>query len=341
MKKIYIKTTEQCNLSCKHCYIGNNRFKAGFFNEVATIDFLKKYEQFFYGEEFFVTFHGGEPFLAPLETIKKICETFETWHFTATSNLINLNENIISFIKQYFRDENDRPFIKTSWDWKIRFSRGQELIWIQNIKALLENKIVVKVNICLTEPLIRECDPKWLVKHLKEIGIKEIHFERLSYNTTENKNLIPDYDDQDNWLKNFYILNSKEVVPLDVDNFEELRYAVNGCHIDCRKRECMSNTITINADGTIGACPNTSIKDWYMDIYDEPGKEIRNRKHESLITKENNRNIGCYYCDLFKICNGDCCQLSWINNKCPAPKKLIRKIIDDLEEEKSNIVSVQ
>ena len=341
MKKIYIKTTEQCNLNCDHCYIGDNRDKIGYFDEDQTITFLKKYYNLFHEEKFFITFHGGEPFLSPLNKMKKICIALPYGYFTATSNLMILNDNIIRFIEIYFKDENGRPFIKTSWDYRIRFTDEQEKIWRKHVIKLLEYGIVVKVNICLSKLLIENCSPEWLINYFKDIGINEIHFERLSYNTTQDKTLIPDYDKQDEWLNNFYTINLNEIYPLKIDNFSELKYAINGCFIDCRKRECMFNTITINADGTIGACPNTSIKDWYMTIYDDPQKMIRNDKHKTLIAGEHKRDQRCYYCELFKYCNGDCCQLAWVDDKCPAPKKLIRTILNGLEKNKRNIISLQ
>jgi hypothetical protein len=43
-------------------------------------------------------------------------------------------------------------------------------------------------------------------------------------------------------------------------------------------------------------------------------------------------------CDLYEICNGDCHQLSWQDYTCATPKKLIRRIKDDLEREKETIV---
>jgi hypothetical protein len=38
------------------------------------------------------------------------------------------------------------------------------------------------------------------------------------------------------------------------------------------------------------------------------------------------RNPGCYGCDVFDICNGDCHQLAWDGDVCPAPKTLMQKL---------------
>ena len=334
MKKIYIKTTEACNLKCKHCYIGDNRQKTAFFNEDQTISWLLKYKKI-HNEDLYISFHGGEPFLAPLNKLEKVCKTLTDCKFDATSNLLLVNEDIIKFIKQYFKDDNGAPFIKTSWDWKIRFNLNQERLWINNVKQLLNNGINVKVNICLTKLLIKDWKPLDLINYIYNLGIKEIHFERLSYNTTEDKSLIPNYDDQDKWILDFYLVNNK----LIVDNFLELQYAADGIFIDCRKRQCMNNVVTINADGTIGGCPNTSIKDWYTTIYKEPDISLCS-KHCELIDKEKKRMPQCYYCDLYQICNGDCCQLTWIDGKCPAFKRLMRKIKNDVDMERQKKISL-
>lgn len=327
--KIYIKTTESCNLRCKHCYIGNNRNKCDCFNEDKTIKYLENYIKCFNmkKDSLQISFHGGEPFLCDLDKMQKVCDAFPEAEFDATSNLLLLNNNIIDFIKKNFKF-NNKPFIKTSWDYDIRFrSKDEEELWENNVLTLIQNGISVKINICLTKQLINKISPQQLVDYLSKLKPHSIHFERLTSNTTEDKSLIPSYEDIDNWLCNLYKLNSNIVV----DNFEELKLAINGIHIDCRKRECMSNTLTINADGTIGGCPNTSISNSFTNINDDP-KESINHKLCNLISKENIRHTECYYCEFYKICNGDCHQLDWQGEICPAPKRLIKAIKNDMEK---------
>jgi len=330
MKKIYIKTTEACNLKCEHCYIGDNRKKTEFFDVDTTINWLKKYiDKYNLDEkEILFSFHGGEPFLCPTNIMQKLCNAFLTAQFDATTNLVyTLTPEHISFITNNFIFE-DRPFIKTSWDYVIRFKNSfEEDLWHKNIKILQKNDVRIKVTICLTSLLIKEIEPWEIFGFLAENNIKDVNFERLTLNTTQNMTLVPNYKDQDQWLLDFYRFNQGR---LNVDNFIDIEHACRREFIGCRKRQCMKDVITINADGTIGGCPNSSIKKYYGSIYEEPISE--NVKHCILIRNEEIRNPKCYYCDLYEICNGDCHQLSWREQECPAPKRLIREIKRDLEK---------
>lgn len=341
MKKIYIKTTEKCQLQCKHCYIGDNRNQEGFFNEDNTISWLKSYIEHFNldEKEILFSFHGGEPFLCELNKMQKVIDAFPNATFDATSNLIFfLIDSRLYFIKNNFIDKygTGKSFIKTSWDHKIRFNTKQERhLWEQNILILLDEEVDIRVIICLTSLLIDEVKPEELLKYLLKHNIKDINFERLTMNTTADKSLVPKYDKQDEWLLEFYEL-SKDV--LTVDMFEELKHACNHVFINCRKRRCMSEVITINANGTIGGCPNSAITKYYTTINNHASDINNNSKLNTLIKNENTFDIGCLMCDLYKICNGDCHQLSWQGDVCATPKKLLRRIRDDMEREKKIII---
>ena len=334
MKKIYIKTTEACNLHCKHCYIGDNRRKKDFFDEIKTINWLKG--RIGEGKDCLISFHGGEPFLCDLNKMAKLCDSFPAAEFDATSNLCFSSDEyinkLISFIKKYFiRNSTDRPFVKTSWDHKIRFAtESEEETWKKNIKKLLSEGIDVKVITCLTKDFITNITPEAYRTYMMDLGIKELDFERLTANSTPDKTLLPDYEAVDQWLLSFYECNTD----FEVGMFANMSAAACGTFVDCRARKCMQNTITINADGTIGGCPNSSIHEWFYNI---DGKS-NHQMHKQLIQKECVRNPQCYTCDLFMVCNGDCHQLSWQGNTCPEPKRLLRRIINDVERGKTTLV---
>ena len=329
MEKIYIKTTESCNLQCKHCYIGDYRKETRFFDENKTISWLFSYfnTHSINEEDILFSFHGGEPFLCDLSKMEKVTKAFPKAQFDATSNLMILTPNHIDFIKKYFVNKaTGRPFIKTSWDYAIRFSdENQKLIWENNVKQLLANDIDVKVITCLTTELLENVSPKSYCQYMKRLGITYVDFERLTDNTTENKSLIPSYKTIDTWLTDVY-----KIKLLNVGMFTNMAQAISGNHIACRKRQCMSNVLTINADGTVGGCPNTAKQNYFYTIEGEEIIEQRN----SLIVKESIRHTECYTCDLYGYCNGSCHQLSWQGTVCPEPKQLWRHIIYDMDMEK-------
>ena len=313
----------------------------GFFDENKTIEWLNKYIYTYSINErdILFSFHGGEPFLCDLKKMQTVIDVFPEASYDATSNLcFPLTEDKLGFIKRNFVDKygNGKSYIKTSWDYKIRFKDYRDLLlWETNVKTLLAEGVEVRVIICLTSKLIVNINPAHLLEYLLGLGLTDIHFERLTANTTSDKTLIPNYNLQDEWLLKFYEASKGK---LTVDMFEELKYACKGIFINCRKRSCMNDVITINANGTIGGCPNSAIGNYYTDITEEPIGICKNHKRMDLINTERTRAMGCYMCDLYKICNGDCHQLTWENGVCATPKKLIRRMKDELEREKDSII---
>ena len=326
MKKIYIKTTEACQLKCRHCYIGDNRAKKAFFDEKKVIAWIKSNVK---DEELQITFHGGEPFLCPLSKMQAICDAFPYAYIDATTNLIyepGKMKDIIGFIKKSFRSRKSKtPFIKTSWDYRIRFSDEQETLFWNNIGMIQSAGIDILVITCLTEPLIKGITAETFYQYMKSHHVHSINFERLTENTTADKSLIPKYEDIDNWLLRLYQTWKSDEEKIYIDFFENIRAAVHGDYVDCRKRCCMQEVRTINADGTIGGCPNTAVKNFFADTEGHYNKEL----HFKLIQKECRPHMECLACELYKVCHGDCHQLSWQENVCPEPKKLVKEIIHD------------
>lgn len=318
MKKIYIKTTESCNLCCDHCYIGEARKNKKFFDENVTIAWLKDYINIngLKNSDLYISFHGGEPLLCPLEKMEKVCKAFCGAQIDATTNLTyKLTDNIIKFMKTYFVS-NGQFFIKTSWDKDIRFkTKEQELLWWENIRKLKSEGAYIKVNICLTSKLLK-LEPKDFLAYFSGPEIDELHFERLTFDEIHDISLIPDYKKIDRWLLNLYKLNPT----IEIDNFTDIKRALNKEFVGCRKRTCMKDVLTINADGTVGACPNSSLAKPFTSIYEKA--QTKYAKQLELIKNEEIRKLSCYACEYFSVCNGDCCQLRFFHGDCPFPKKL-------------------
>lgn len=327
-KQIYIKTTESCNICCKHCYIGDARKNKHFFDEKQTVIFLKKYieEEKIPEEKILFSFHGGEPLICPIEKIQYVCEAFPLATFNTTTNLVyNLSDNLINLFKTKFIDKNiGQPFIKTSWDYKIRFlTDGMLDLWESNVKTLLSRGIYVQVIICLTSYLINEVSPLELLEYFKNLGIQSINFERLTPNTTNDKILIPDYKKQNDWLYELCQLNDENKY-VTIGMFEYIKSAINGTLIGCSKRRCMQDVLTINANGTIGGCPNTANCHCFGNIYSDIKELNTSPCRLCLIQKEQIKDSRCFLCEMFNFCNGDCHQLEWQGDICPAPKSVMK-----------------
>jgi len=335
LEQIYIKTTESCQLHCWHCYINDFRQQKSFFDLDKTIQWCQEYIRIFNKrpEDILFTFHGGEPFLDDLHKLQLFINAFPESNFIATTNLcFPLTKEFVNFIKVNFIDPTtNRPYIKTSWDHKIRFSNPKQLdLWEKNVRCLMDEGIDVHVTICLTSLLIKEINPRWLFEYFDNLGgVKSLGLERLTHNTTEQKDLIPDYEKLDRFLYKMFLLNGSKYPNFKIEMFENIKLAISGNFIGCRKRQCMSSVLTINADGSIGGCPNSSLLNSYTNINESPIQILKNRCRECLIKKEQIRNEKCYLCSLFKYCNGDCHQLSWQNNICPAPRRILKHLAEN------------
>lgn len=321
--KVYLKLTENCNLNCKHCYVNKNATDK--LDVQQAIHFLKKYttSHFIDEENIEISFHGGEVLLAPLDDIIEVCKAFPTSRKNATSNLtIPLTSKHLDVIKTYFFDETNTPFIKTSYDYDIRFNTEEQFsIWKNNLYLLKDANIKVHLIICLTTKLFEHYTPKSLLQFIESLPVDSVTLERLTYNTTKDKSLIPSFKEIDTFLCEIYDLPRK----VTIYNFEEMEKACNGVHIDCRNRNCMRTVLTINANGTIGGCPNTSQTNTFGDIYNG----IDHDKRQLLIAREQVRKQSCYMCKLFSVCNGDCHQLGTRQDTCVAPRKLFEKMLNN------------
>ena len=326
-QQIYIKTTESCQIHCKHCYIGDARLRKHFFNEIQTAKWIHKWIEYnnFNEQDLLFSFHGGEPMICPTNKLKYICEQFPLATFNTTTNLVyKITDGMKDLFLNHFIDKTiNKPFIKTSWDYNIRFSNNEEELWKSNIKLLKSYGCYIQVIVCLTSLLINEVSPIDFVNIFNDLNVDVVSFERLTPNTTEDKYLIPNYKKQDEWIYNLYKLkgnNFQLAIVTDIIN------AINGNFLGCRARKCMSNVITINADGTLGGCPNTALSKSFGTIYDEPLDILNNPCRLCSIANESKRDSRCYICELFNICNGDCHQLEWQGDYCPSPKMLMKEL---------------
>jgi len=75
-RMIYVKTTETCQLNCKHCFTNGINGAKIYFNPHKTADWVKRLHTEAYkpNDTMHFEFHGGEPFLAPISHMRKFYE---------------------------------------------------------------------------------------------------------------------------------------------------------------------------------------------------------------------------------------------------------------------------
>lgn len=320
-KTVYIKLTNACNLSCKHCYnsITNNSLYMSDEILEKVILYIKQLKTRY---KLQIALHGGEPLLFDINKINYLINSIGSdVDWSITTNLIyDITDKHIQLFKKMEHYEN-KPTILTSWDYKIRFnSNKQEQLWENNVQILHSNNINVQPIVCLSKFLINDLEPNYIYKKFEKLNIKVFNFERITYtgNATQN-DVCPLNKDIDLWLYNAFIDEYYQNNIIRVKLFDNLIKSLSYVFIGCRARKCTSNVITINPDGTICNCPNMSDKP-YSNINGEIDNDILTKQ----ILDENTLNPTCLVCKYYKFCNGDCFQLKFDKSGCPGLKSIYK-----------------
>ncbi len=330
---LYLKTTETCNLNCKHCFTNGTSGPKIYWNKTAVIDWLNKFSKHASKDDtVHCEFHGGEPFLVGTSEMRDV------WFYTkdklpnvswgATSNLVfKMYEQHFSLVKDVFQNR-----IGTSWDPKIRFANHKQYeLWRSNVKELLRRGVTVKLNISVTQDTI-DIEPIVLLRWIRRLGVQEVSFERLTGNGSANKHpeIFPKNKDQDAWFLKMHQQSEKynargwfenEFLETIYSKFET-GFTKGGTFC----RDCEEKIFTLNADGTIAGCPNSAPEAQFGHINMDISELINNPVRIQNITCERSRNPLCYNCEVFQHCGGDCHQLSWNDDICGAPKSLMKQL---------------
>lgn len=332
-RTVYIKTTESCNLNCKHCFTRGNRPARKFLDVEKTIDWIRRYTKAIDpNDHVHFEFHGGEPFLAPLETLKAITKAIredgpKNQSIGATTNLVyKLKQDLLNFIV------DDLDSIATSWDKGIRFENpGQEFLWFSNMQKIRERGKEVTLNVSLSRAVL-EMKTTDLLLLLKGTGCYKVLFDRITVdgNAKEHLDMFPNNAEINQWYLRLHeaseLLGARKWfynAALE-DVYAKFEQGNSSCGTFCR--DCEERLLTINANGTIGGCPNTAWAEPYGKISMEIEDLFKSSKRIDVIVKEKTRNEACFTCPVFNYCGSDCHQLAWEGDVCASPKQLMMKM---------------
>ncbi len=328
----YIKTTETCNLNCDHCFTNGKNGRKIYFHPESIADWCNRVKQYQPNATAHFEYHGGEPFLAPIEDMWKFYNlTQEHWpdaSYGITTNLVHkLTPAKLEFIEKVL---NNR--IGTSWDPNIRFENQKQIdLFENNIKLLLDRGCTIKLFVSLTRDCVN-IEPIKLLEYVKGLGVQEMDIERVTSNGLATKNLtvFPSNIEMQQWFLKMH----EQIIEHDArhwfhNGFMENVYAkfekgFTKAGTFCR--DCEQKLFTINADGTIAGCPNSAPTDAWGHVMDDVAKSLNAPKRCGIIAEELSRDPRCYDCPVYKYCGGDCHQLAWEGDICPAPKLLMKKL---------------
>jgi radical SAM protein with 4Fe4S-binding SPASM domain len=328
-RMIYVKTTETCQLNCKHCFTNGINGAKIYFNPHKTADWVKRLHSEAYKENdtMHFEFHGGEPFLAPVSHMKIFYEeTKDLWpnaSFGITSNLtFKLKDEHWDFIKGPLGNR-----MGTSWDPKIRFeNEKQEKLWENNVRELIKQGVIIKLFISVTKDTIN-IEPIELLKWVKDLGVQEMALERLTGNGNAllHPEIFPTNLEQDAWFLKMH----EQIVEHDARHWfdnEFMETIYNKFESGFLKggtfcRDCEEKLYTINADGSLSGCPNAAPEEQFGHINDDIKSLINSPRRIKNIACERSRDPRCYECPVFMYCGGDCHQLAWQGDICGASKE--------------------
>lgn len=332
-RTVYIKTTEACQLNCKHCFTGGNQNARTFLDVDRTIDWIKRFNNGLHPQdEVHFELHGGEPFLAPIHMLYRITEAIRQYgpkrqSIGATTNLTyKLTPELLWFI------QTELDSIGTSWDKGIRFENPkQEELWASNLKKLVSVKKDVVLNVSVSRAVV-EMDQEELVKFLRDTGCYKVQFDRITQNGNANNHLdlFPSNAEINQWYLRMHEATEKL-------NAREWFYnsALEDVYVKFEKgnscsgtfcRDCEETILTLNADGTIGGCPNSAPEEYFGNIDMLMHQLHTAPKRIDLMTKEKVRNDHCFTCPVFSYCGSDCHRLEWEGDVCASPRQLMLKL---------------
>lgn len=343
----YLKTTETCQLNCKHCFTNGTDGQKIFFNVNDTLDFFSRLAEVNPNVSGNISFHGGEPMLAPIENMDVVATEIKKmlpniWWSITTNLTYKLTDEVKKFFTAHFKD----TAIGTSWDLDIRFANNtQQQLWKDNLKWLIDNGFNVTLMVSISKNLTKMPIEDFF-DFVESTGVKYLHLERITLdgNANYNHDIFPSNRELDQWFMDMWDAYEKQPKYRHLFSNEFLNsiltVIVNQLHSGCRCRECEQKILTLNADGTIGGCPNSAPTKMFAKITDSLEDIFYNPQRMCNINDELTRSKHCWSCEVVDICNGDCHQLNWetvdgmkISNPddyedvvCPAPKTLMKHL---------------
>ena len=334
---IYIRVMQGCNLNCTHCFtLGNDDPRQ--ITDLSLIDsYLKSLKLNVAPKKATFYIHGGETFLAPLSHLKEVNKLIHKYYSDIRIDIIpqtNLTFKIDDEFIKFIHDEYNST-IGVSWDADIRFDDNrQELLFFKNLKLLLANDIKVHIAITAQRHLLKR-DPIETVNMFN--GVDSIDFELLTTFDDKSNDLKPNNIEWSNWFTEIVKYYHKEDVTWalpQIDLF--VKSIIDGAITDCKCNCCDKRTFTLNPNGTVGFCPDTSYM-YSQTTVDEMAtnwEAVESKAVDIIINKmyDSESNSMCYECEHYDICGGNCeSTLFDDTDECPLSKKALSYMMDNID----------
>lgn len=267
----YFILTEQCNLSCRYCFLGNGKKiskKANPMNEKIADDALRYFafqtqqdnEQF--SDEKEIIFYGGEPLLN-FPVLQYVIDRSAYYiknglitpklKFSMVTNGLLLNEKIILFLKEHDVHTSVSIDSATELDNYDRIDKNGISIYGRLMKKLaLAHKLEYNIglSITLTESLLNHIDD--LIDFLQKYGLHSVCFNIL--HIAPGYHIGDDYYEKaTDFIIRFYE-KTKSIPIYEERFFRKLNTFINGgiYYSDCAATS--ESQIVIAPSGSVGIC---------------------------------------------------------------------------------------
>ncbi len=295
-----------------------------------------------------ITFHGGEPLLAPFGIweylLKELSNALYKYklHFSVQSNLWAFDDNFARLFKKY------KVSIGTSIDGPKELcdlSRG-EGYWDQTMAGIKKAR-EYGIDVGGIATLTNDTHTKW--KEFVEFYIQNnmnmnLHPAVSSLNGNNCNDFRLDSEHYGNMLLDMfpdYIINRKRISISTLDNF--CKGCATGDPEVCTYRDCFGMFLAIGPDGSIYPCQRFCGNSEYMlgnvfsmptlqDIYNHPNAQ-KMLAREKLVSER------CSECEVYNICKGGCYYNALaggdgiIDPLCDAYKRVFGFVREKLTEE--------
>ncbi len=349
--ELVISLTNDCNLRCKYCFVGEKNFHKKIISKenidkalIAVRELaIKKHKN-----EIFITFFGGEPTLYPeliKYSIKKAKSTLKDFNvsYGITSNGVFNNKIKELLIENKFT-------VTISMDGLPKFQDKQRVnpnnkstsnIVKETIKDLERGGINVIIRLTITEPMIYEF--KETIDYLHNLGVKIIHFEPITIGgrAKDNKDILEKPDSEEYAQKLVEAIDYAKGKNISIISSAVMN-ALSPSYMFCDG--IGKNKLAVTYDGVFSSCLGVQNKShplaqkFIIDNMDIDN--WMNAKFDTYID-DRAKNTKCENCFAKYICAGGCPSRNYnaTNNfsetddmQCIPTKILFRKYITDLYE---------
>lgn len=347
---VLYKYTNQCNLSCTYCYadICKERMGNVSLEELRRIyEWLAEYCTLTGRKEFLWTFHGGEPLLCGLETLREALklqdEIFAPAGIrvlnTMQTNLTLITEEYIPLLKQYFGGA-----IGVSLDYHSGarlYPDGRDSMddVTEKVRLLRKNGIQCSVISLLNRNNIGRLEE--IYRFFQEL---ECNFSLCRVFPAEEKenetgaDYLTDDEYADAMIRLFDIWYNDPAPSIRIKNLEE--FSVNlltGIPVMCCDvPNCLKSYLCIGPKGEIFPCTRFGGEEHLLGnvFTDTPKQFLENNKAASLF-KKYPLPEECRACGYLKICNGGCLHERTLKGRsfmCASVKRILGHIEAVLKE---------